>query len=134
MVNKYDFNGNQTEEMKWGWDPAIKNWIYDLITIYHWSALTTPVSNNMIEHHYIIYPNPTHCILTIETGITNQVSIEITSLNGHLLFQSKGEGSTHQIDLSSFENGLYFITVRPRDYVRTEKIIKHVAKNYEYRY
>ncbi|MFC2116642.1 T9SS type A sorting domain-containing protein [Bacteroidota bacterium] len=28
------------------------------------------------------------------------------------------------MDLSSFQKGVYFITVRSRDYVRTEKIIK----------
>ncbi len=48
----------------------------------------------------------------------------ITSLNGQLLYSDKIEGPTHQIDLSSFQKGLYFITVRSRDYVWTEKIIK----------
>jgi hypothetical protein len=50
--------------------------------------------------------------------------MEITSLNRQLLYTDRMEGLTHQIDISSFEKGLYFITVRSRDYVKTEKIIK----------
>jgi len=71
-----------------------------------------------------IYPNPTNDLLTIETSQPGQHFIEITSLNGQLLYTDRMEGPTHQIDLSSFEKGLYLITVRSRDFVRTEKIIK----------
>jgi len=34
------------------------------------------------------------------------------------------EGTVHQIDLSSFKKGVYFITIRSKEYVTTEKIIK----------
>jgi hypothetical protein len=71
-----------------------------------------------------IYPIPADKILLIETKQTGYFSIEITSLNGQLLYTDKMEGPTHEIDLSSFDKGLYFITVWSRDYVRTEKIIK----------
>jgi hypothetical protein len=71
-----------------------------------------------------IYPNPADDKLTIETRESGQHFIEINSLNGQLLYTDRMEGPTHQIDISSFGKGLYFITVRSRDYVRTEKIIK----------
>ena len=71
-----------------------------------------------------IYPNPTNGLLTIETTNPKPHTIEIHSLNGQLLYRTKLERPTLQIDLSSFQKGLYFITVRSRDYVRTEKIIK----------
>jgi len=71
-----------------------------------------------------IYPNPASSILTIETNRLGQFNIEITSLNGQLIYSNKIEGPTHQIDISSFQKGLYFITIRSRDYVVTEKIIK----------
>ena len=71
-----------------------------------------------------IYPNPTNDRLTIETDNHGLHTIEITSLNGQLLYSSKTEGFTHQIDLSSFQKGIYFITVQSRGFVRTEKIIK----------
>lgn len=62
--------------------------------------------------------------MAIKKSYPGQYLIEITSLNGQLLYSDLLEGPTHQIDLSSFENGLYFIKDRSRDYVRTEKIIK----------
>jgi len=71
-----------------------------------------------------IHPIPTNGLLTIEINAPGKQFIELTSLNGQLLYSTKMEGPTLQIDLSSFHNGLYFITVRSRDYIRTEKIIK----------
>jgi hypothetical protein len=71
-----------------------------------------------------IYPNPTNNILTIETSKVGQYTIELNSINGQLLYNDIIEGPTHQIDLSSFQKGLYLITVRSMDFVRTEKIIK----------
>jgi hypothetical protein len=70
------------------------------------------------------YPNPTNDLLIIETSRSEQHTIEIHSLKGQLIYSTKIDGPTLRIDLSSFEKGLYFMTVRSRDYVRTEKIIK----------
>ncbi len=71
-----------------------------------------------------IYPNPTNDILTIETGNVGQHSIEINSLNGQLIYQTIWKEPSHQIDLSSFQKGVYFITIRSKDFVTTRKIIK----------
>ncbi len=71
-----------------------------------------------------IYPNPAHDLIIIETNKVGQYSIELNSINGQLIYSTKMEGPTHQIDLSSFQKGVYFITIRSRDFVKTEKIIK----------
>ena len=71
-----------------------------------------------------IFPNPTYNLLTIETENPNLCSIEITSLNGRLLLSDDVVGPIHQLDLSSFQKGVYFITIRSKDFVTTEKIIK----------
>jgi len=73
---------------------------------------------------FSIYPNPTNSIFTIETTDSGLHSIEITSLNGQLLYRTQMEGTMHQIDLSSFQKGVYFITVRSRDQEWTERINK----------
>jgi hypothetical protein len=84
-----------------------------------------PGWNKYNKEKFNIYPNPTNDLLTIETKFRGHNSIEITLMNGQLLYSDEIEGPTiHQLDLSSFEKGLYFITIRSRDYVRTEKIIK----------
>jgi hypothetical protein len=71
-----------------------------------------------------IYPNPSNDFLIIETDIIGQHSIEITSINGQLIYSTNMEGNFKKIDLSTYQKGVYFITVRSKDFVRTEKIIK----------
>lgn len=72
-----------------------------------------------------IYPNPINTLLIIETDMPGLYHIHITSLNGRLLVSEKMEGTTHQIDLSSFRKGVYFITIKSKDFVTTRKIIKY---------
>jgi hypothetical protein len=90
-------------------------------TIYLTSSTAT---NERFVPQIWIFPNPTNTILTIETGTSNLYNIEINSLNGQLLFNRDTEGPTHQLDLSSFQTGVYFITIRSKDFVTTRKIIK----------
>jgi len=71
-----------------------------------------------------IYPNPTNNQLTIETEKSDLYSIEITSMNGQMIQSGTFTGTTHQIDLSSFQKGVYFITIRSRDFVTTRKVVK----------
>ena len=71
-----------------------------------------------------IYPNPANTHITIETGVSELYTIRITSLNGQQIFSKEMEGPTHQLDLSSFQKGIYFITIRSKDFVTTRKIIK----------
>jgi len=71
-----------------------------------------------------LYPNPILSQFTIESGIFHQYYVEITSLNGQQIYSKKMEGTSHEIDLSSFPNGVYFIIVRSKDLVTTRKIIK----------
>jgi hypothetical protein len=76
--------------------------------------------NDMIS----IYPNPAGETLTVETERLAHYFIEITSLNCQLMYSTEMYGSTRQIDLSSFEKGVYLITIRSEDFVTTRKIIK----------
>ena len=71
-----------------------------------------------------IYPNPAGDIITIESEISDRYSIDIASLNGQLIHSSVMEGTEHQIDLSFRRRGIYFITIRSKDFVTTRKIIK----------
>ena len=80
---------------------------------------------NMVGERSIrIYPNPANDLLTIETIHSGHHSIEITSLNGQLLYTGEMEGTSHQIDLSSFRKGVYFLTIRSEAFITTKKIIK----------
>jgi aminopeptidase N len=71
-----------------------------------------------------IIPNPTNSILKVEISMSGDHNIEITSLNGQLIHSTTMEGTTHQLDLSYFQKGIYFITIRSEDFVTSRKIIK----------
>jgi len=71
-----------------------------------------------------IYPNPANDILTIETNTPGQHSVEISSLNGQQIYRTTMEGTTHQINLSTFQKGIYIITIRSEDIVTTKKVIR----------
>jgi hypothetical protein len=71
-----------------------------------------------------VYPNPTHTQITIETGYPDHYFVEVTSVNGQLILEEQMQGPTHQLDLSIFEKGVYFITIKSKDFVTTRKIVK----------
>jgi hypothetical protein len=79
---------------------------------------------NILAGQIRIFPTPTSKLITIQVGEPGEFSIEIISMNGQQIHNEEMEGTSHQIDLSSFENGVYFIIVRSEDFVTTEKIIK----------
>ena len=71
-----------------------------------------------------IIPNPVYTKVDIRFDDTGGYLIQLFDLKGRCLFELDSIGPTHQIDLSSFQKGIYFITIRSRDFARTEKIIK----------
>jgi len=88
------------------------------------ATLETSISMNDIKGELKIHPNPTIDLLSIETNEMVNYSIKITSLNGQLLISEEVSGPIHTVDLSSFQNGIYVITVRSEDFVITRKVVK----------
>ena len=72
----------------------------------------------------LLYPNPVNDLLTLQLRESASYSFEIFSINGRIIQRRNFIGSTHQIDLSSFQKGIYIITIRSKDFVTTKKIIK----------
>ena len=118
------FDLTEIIELEDNWYLKTKDWARGGKNVYYWSELITSYPSKFFDLNFNIYPNPAKDILFIESNRPGKHFIAITSLNGQILYMDRMEGPTHQIDLSSFQKGLYFITVRSRDYVRTEKIIK----------
>lgn len=71
-----------------------------------------------------VYPNPAADFIIIESAWTGSYSVDITSLSGQEIFYEETEESTHQLDLSSFPKGVYFITIKSKNFVSTKKVIK----------
>jgi hypothetical protein len=75
-----------------------------------------------------IYPNPATGELTIEfeKQQTTGTTIELLDISGKVVYTTLiNPGETlHQINLTSFEEGLYLIRVRNAEYTITKKVIK----------
>jgi S-formylglutathione hydrolase FrmB len=71
-----------------------------------------------------IFPNPTSGFLSIELNTSGQSLIKITDINGKLIRSESIERTRAQLDLSSFQKGVYFITIRSKDFLTTRKIVK----------
>jgi hypothetical protein len=71
-----------------------------------------------------VYPNPANEFVTIRSAHPEHMSVEITSSKGQLISRKEMDGTTLQLDLSSFRQGVYVITIRSKDFLITRKIVK----------
>jgi hypothetical protein len=77
------------------------------------------------DNKVLLFPNPTSGTLTIQTESPGIKAVVITSLNGQVLLKTVIDGSSAEIDISSLEQGIYFITIQSDKTVTTRRIIKH---------
>ena len=70
------------------------------------------------------FPNPAFEIITIQTRKSGIHSMRISSLTGQVIHRQDFTGKTLKVDLSSYQKGIYFITVSDRDFDATQRIIK----------
>lgn len=86
------------------------------------------ISFNKSELEINVYPNPFSEIIFIESEEKGE--IKVSNINGQVVFSRIIENSIENIDLSSLENGIYFLTIIPVSSVdawngvETKKIIK----------
>jgi hypothetical protein len=112
-----DAYGNRLEEIVYDWDPQAQDWV----NVHRWAYFFDARWGN---NNCTLHPNPGNGILTIETQIAGQFSIEVTSLNGKLVYSTRMDGDTRQVDLSFLGPGVYLVTVRSPYFLATEKFIK----------
>jgi hypothetical protein len=71
-----------------------------------------------------VYPNPANDLLTIQSARSQRMNIEIISLNGQYILSKVFEGTTHQLDISTLQKGVYFVTIITEEFVITKKVVK----------
>jgi hypothetical protein len=71
-----------------------------------------------------VYPNPASDILTVNSGNGTMTQINISDLNGKIVFQRNGinSGNTH-IDISQLPNGLYNLQVLEKNESLTTRLL-----------
>ncbi len=70
-----------------------------------------------------VYPNPVKDILTITFNEGNNASVKITDVTGKIVYTGTAD-KTEKINVSSFNDGIYFVTVSTETTSSTRKFVK----------
>ncbi len=82
------------------------------------------INETTTEMHFHIYPNPSNGKFNIINPKNNKTSsIEIFNLLGELIFTLNNVKQQSEIDLSSYQKGIYFVKIYGEGKFKTEKII-----------
>jgi len=121
----YLFNAvNNGNFLNTSFSPVFNPEIYlGSVTLLDATGISNPYSSNYKEI-VTIFPNPILDKITIEMRKNGEYTIDIASLNGQQIYSTKVESTSYNLDISSFHGGIYFITIRSKDFVITQKIIK----------
>ncbi len=72
-----------------------------------------------------IYPNPTNGIFTINLNKLNaNTTIVLSTISGKKIINQKLENTTTLLNLTKYDNGVYFLSIENENEVYTKKIIK----------
>ncbi len=85
------------------------------------------VSTGTIEQNtdpLLLYPNPARDFIIIQSRVPGAYSVEVISMNGQVLQRNEFVGTSHQLDLTSLQKGMYFVTIRSKAIISTKKVIK----------
>ncbi len=78
---------------------------------------------NILANNLKLYPNPTSGKVNVKLPASSEVSFEVINTLGAVVYAETKTGNTqHQLDLSSLNNGVYFITTKQSGMVTQNKI------------
>ncbi len=85
--------------------------------------LVTGVENKL-HKDLRIYPNPANEVLYVKTSITSGYKVMLSDLSGRIVYQAQPNETVHSINLSSFNRGIYLISLSSDGYSTIQKIVK----------
>jgi hypothetical protein len=83
---------------------------------------TDIVKNSNANSNLSIYPNPNNGNFIIETNLIEKQTLQIFDVTGKMVLSQTINGKTN-IDMSSLDNGIYFIQLKTKENISTQKII-----------
>jgi len=85
-----------------------------------------PTTANDLKTQVSIYPNPVNDQLNIDIYSMEKLpeKISVTDVSGRLVYQTTQLSSHQQIDVTTLENGMYFVTISSMNYKAVFKFIK----------
>jgi hypothetical protein len=97
-----------------------------LLTIkkYSFSSVTSTDERSADIPFMTCFPNPAFDLITIQTKESGVHSMKLSSLTGQVIHRQEFTGKSLQVDLSSYQKGVYFITVETGGIMVIRRIIK----------
>lgn len=85
--------------------------------------MSETLSINEIEGNAkgLIYPNPANHFVNVNAAGYDK--IEILDFSGRLVFQTTATNGIEEIDVSNFQSGVYFVSLKGESYTITKKLI-----------
>jgi hypothetical protein len=78
-----------------------------------------------LDKTILISPNPCSGIVNVlAKGFTDQIQIEVVTLDGQVIYSHSSFETTNEIDLSSVTPGMYLVKVSDESYQSVERLIK----------
>jgi hypothetical protein len=107
------------------YEPGVNLYLVKTDSLGNLTTSINEINNNL---NYSIYPNPTQNNLYVSFTKEDDYFIKIFDVNGLLTYTSQilksNATSTNVIDISSFNNGMYFLQIQSVNITHTKKIIK----------
>lgn len=82
-------------------------------------------TKDLIINGIEIFPNPTNKYLVIKLPNDNKTELSLFDINGKLILQKNMNTAETKIDLTSFENGIYIVTLKTKNFKVSKRIIKN---------
>jgi hypothetical protein len=83
----------------------------------------TSLDESFRASYPLIYPNPTHGIITVNTGNPDEVSMEIFDIHGRAVYSSTRILPGKELELNLSGNGMYFVKVKGKSRNESCKIL-----------
>lgn len=80
--------------------------------------------NEIVSNIFSIYPNPTNSILNFDFAESNIQKLTISDITGKILIKKTTVKQTEAIDISSFNNGIFIVSIQTDNKIFSSKIIK----------
>jgi subtilisin family serine protease len=82
------------------------------------------VISSGLNDSFHLYPNPANSSITIYSASSSIEEIRVFDINGKILLNQKTNANSIELDVSSFQNGVYFIKCKNEELIRSLKFVK----------
>ena len=100
---------------------ASSSWLPNIVIPISIENNLSLTENNTVQ--LIIHPNPTQGKLIISWAENLDTNVDLFDLQGRLILSRQINSSTIEMDLNSFSDGIYMVSVRNEKIKTTKKIV-----------